>query len=108
MVLEGSNGSFCSITAMDVWRGDLDVDLVVGDEVQERLGCFIVQALKAWFKSSPREQFMDGCVRSKYVWARPGLKRLRVNEVGVVFVGDHEITVAPGGCGRKPARLVGV
>jgi hypothetical protein len=52
MVLEGSDGPFCSIAPMDSWGNQLEVDGFLMEEVLQGCGAFIVEFVQLGLQAS--------------------------------------------------------
>ena len=55
MIFEGLDGAFGGVSAVNVRRGELKIDFLVGHERLEGRGGFIVEALKRRLESARRE-----------------------------------------------------
>jgi hypothetical protein len=55
MVFEGTYGTFCGVTPMDIGWGQLGINVVIGEVLEEGLGGFIVKAVQLWFEASGEE-----------------------------------------------------
>ena len=45
MIFKGANGAFGGVSAVDMGRGELGINVVIGEVLEECTGCFIVQPL---------------------------------------------------------------
>ena len=52
VILEGSNGSFGGVAAMDVWWHKLEIDVFFVEEAFQRGGGFIVKLVELWTEAS--------------------------------------------------------
>ena len=52
MIFECLYGPFCFVASVEAGWGELIIDVVVFDFVDEGLRCFIVEALELWLESS--------------------------------------------------------
>ncbi|MGL4351590.1 MAG: hypothetical protein ACRCT2_13685 [Plesiomonas shigelloides] len=59
MVLRCPDGAFSGIAAVVVWWGELILDAIVGEEIFELLGAFIVQSVESWLKPTAGKDLVD-------------------------------------------------
>jgi hypothetical protein len=46
MIFECTYGSFCGVSAMNMWRNQLEIDIFGAEELSNRLGAFIVHDME--------------------------------------------------------------
>ena len=98
VVLERSDRTFGGVTAMNVGRSELEVDVVVDHEALEGGGCFVVQALEEGAKAARCQGFVGALESGEDFVAGLASHRLDMNVVAVVVVEDQHVGVA--GAGR--------
>jgi len=86
MVFERPDGAFGGIATMDARRGKLKVDVLVAEELFERLGALVVQALEAWVESGVKEGSMEARVPRQDAGAGTILDGLRDDRIAVKVV----------------------
>jgi hypothetical protein len=108
MVFKGTDGPFCCIPAMNVWWGELYINVIGGHEWKDGIGSFIIQSLQSWLEAAGSKQLMSSLVGCHDAGSRSRLKGLNMNEVGVIVIDNHEVRVAGRGHSGKARSLVGV
>ena len=86
MVFERSDGSFGGVAAVDVWRSELEVDVLCLHELLECGGCFVVEFLEQWAKAAGAKETVRPLVSGKNFGAAAVFHGFSVNGVAVVVV----------------------
>ena len=86
MVFERPDGAFGGIAMMDTGRGKLKVDVLVAEELFERLGALVVQALELGTMAGGAEAGVENFESRQDGGAGAGLDGLGENAVAVVVV----------------------
>jgi hypothetical protein len=89
MILEGPNGPFGRVAAMQVWWGDLEIDASLDNVSLESGGGFIVERLQLGFEAPGREHGENLLEGLDVVGAGATLHRFGENIVAVIII-DNE------------------
>ena len=106
MVFENADGAFCLIASVGMWWYELVVNLVFREEIFEKVGCFVVEALQLWSEAALSEGGVNAFEGGEVVGGGTGLHGLCENHVAVVVVDDEDVVVAVAGRGDKASSLV--
>eukprot|EP00980_Cylindrotheca_fusiformis_P014021 scaffold3668_cov97-Cylindrotheca_fusiformis.AAC.5 len=99
MILEGSDGSFGGVAAVDSRWGQLEINVFLADVVLEDGAGFIIEALELGPESAGyQEGVFGGCLVEE---------RFGEDRVAVEIVEDHYVAVAREGVMWEGSRLVG-
>jgi hypothetical protein len=107
VILEGVDGTFSGVGAVNAGGYELEVDVLVAEELLEGRGALVVKALELGAKASVYKAVVDGLVRFEDGGARLAWHRFDVDRVAVVVVQDEQLRVAGAGRKEKAAHLVG-
>jgi len=108
MIFKCVDGAFGNIATMDVLQHQLKINIHCCKEVLEGSGCFVVQVLKAWSKSSPTEVCMEHLEGHQDGVGVAILEWLCQYGIAVMVIEDHDVIIASAGWGWKFAILVRV
>ena len=109
MILEGTNGPFGRITAMDVGWHKLEFNVVVGHICFEALGCFIVHEMHLRLEATclqvvfmqRLELRLQFTTCSCFEWSHQ-------DGIAIIIVEDHQVLVSLERYGGELACLVGI
>ena len=91
MVLERLDGPLGSVGAMQVGRGELEVDSSFSHEGLESCAAFIVNSLKNGSQALVGELGVDGGVGSHKFMFSAGLQWFWYYGIAVIIVQDHDV-----------------
>ena len=94
VVLEGANGTFCCITAMDTRWHKLECAVIVCDGLAEGGTGFVIHGVQVGGLVGKLKARVDGVIGSNAVHISFGGKGLYQNGIAGAVQGDHEVLVA--------------
>ena len=106
VILEGADGAFGGIAAVDSGRGELKVNFFFAEELFQGFGAFIVETLEERTQTGGAQFGMDGLKSGKDGGACAVFDGFGEDAVAVVVIDDYQIVVASAGWGRKSACLI--
>ena len=95
MVLEGLDGPFGSIGALQVGRGELEGESLFSHEGLESCVVFIVKRLKILSSESTAQRCVEGGVGLHNFMFAAGLQWFWNYGIAVIIVQDHDLLAAP-------------
>ena len=107
MTLEGFNGPFSSITAVDIQGDKLEVPIPFVLDL-ERVGFarFVVQYLEVYCVAGVFETSHDTVISGEAVAVVPWLKWFDEDCIGFNVVGQHDVVIAAKGTDRELAHVI--
>jgi hypothetical protein len=108
VILEGADGAFSSIAAVDSWWGKLKVNFFFAEELFQWFGAFNVETLEKRTQSGGAQFGMDDLKSGKDGGACAFFDGFGEDAVAVIIIDNYQIVVASAGWGRKAARLITV
>ena len=106
MILEGLDRTFCKVSTMNVWRGELKLGVVFVDEILHCERGFVVKDVCDDGKPTLSQQIMNVCVGNEKVTGGPRLKRFCQYCIAVLGKGNHNVPVAFAGHHWQVTRLI--
>ena len=97
VVLEGLNGAFCGIPAVDVGRSELVGNIFILKESFERAGAFIVKGLQPRAAAGADENVVEFGVGSYDDFGLATGNGFNSNEVAIVVIEEQDVVVALAG-----------
>jgi hypothetical protein len=106
VILEGADGAFGGIAAVDAGRGELEVNFLFAEELLQCFRAFKVETLKAGTQAGGVEFGMEGLKSGKDGGAHEVFDGFGKNDVAVEVVHEEQVIVAGAGRSNESAGLV--
>ena len=106
---EGADGSFCDVAAVDIRRNELEGAVPFFNDGAAVFGTgFVIEDLEVNTVAFGLEASHDGVVGGKTVEIVVRLKYRDKDGVGIVVVGEHDVSVTRSGADGKPTHVISV